>query len=341
MTVALGQEFTELLAFTDFKQSTTKCPFIRCSLCCTQMTASRQHIKDGVAKLVVKSDFDKLKSKGQVSELLQAEKLLSEGWVLAENHALPLDKLALPYGRFMIRICLYLLNKQNKAHDGIMFESLGDINVSYGEELLSMKTKGVLQSTSSTEDVTENEKEAAKPVSLEDGENPTNIAMDMYKVKVGCTYVLNKEPQKIWKLVEMKAATAVFSHQPLFGNEEKKEVGHSDLKKLRLWVKPLPALQDQSIVKDLQPCLSMKMEMVRAHAQYLLYCKYEEFLGQHWFHFWSKQFCASTFCFNVLVVALAVQPGWVTMTWLWTLLDMCMPILGSRRMPWCFCPLAL
>lgn len=83
------------------------------------MTASRQHIKDGVAKLVVKSDFDRLKSKGQSSDLLQAEKLLSEGWVLAGNHGLPLDKLALPYGRFMIRICLYLLKKQNKGHDGV------------------------------------------------------------------------------------------------------------------------------------------------------------------------------------------------------------------------------
>ena len=97
------------------------------------MTASRQHIKDGVSKLVVKSDFDRLKAKGQVSELLKAEKLLSEGWVLAQNHGLPLDKLALPYGRFMIRVCLYILKKQNKAHGGNMFESLSDINVAYGQ----------------------------------------------------------------------------------------------------------------------------------------------------------------------------------------------------------------
>ena len=34
-----------------------------------------------VNMLVVKSDFDRLKAKGQLSELLQAEKLLSEGWV--------------------------------------------------------------------------------------------------------------------------------------------------------------------------------------------------------------------------------------------------------------------
>ena len=285
MTVALGQEFTEFLAFSDFKQSTTKHPFLRCALCCTQMTASREHSRDGVARLIVKNDFDRLKAKGAASSVLEAEKLLSEGWTLAQNHGLPLDKLALPYGRFMIRMCLYLLKKQSKAHDGTMFESMGDINVSYGEELMSMKTKGVLPSASSTKDGDEDEKEAAKPVSLEVGENSTNIALDMYKVKIGCTYVLNKEPQKIWKLVEMKAATAVFSHQPLFGNGEQKELEHGDLKKLRLWVKPLPALQNESVVKDLQPCLSMKMEMVRAHAQHLLYCKYAELLGQHWFHF--------------------------------------------------------
>lgn len=296
------------------------------------MTASRQHIKDGVAKLVVKSDFDRLKSKGQSSDLLQAEKLLSEGWVLAGNHGLPLDKLALPYGRFMIRICLYLLKKQNKGHDGVNFESLDDINVAYGEELLSMKTKGVLPSTVSTEGGDDNEKEAAKPVSLQDGEDPTNIALDMYKVKVGCTYVFNKEPQKIWTLLEMKATTAVFSHQPLFGIEEQKELAHSDLKKLRLWVKPLPALQDESILKALQPCMSMKMEMVRAYAQHLLYSKYEEFLGQHWFYF-SGSSSGETFFFYVLFGTHDVQPGLVTMTWLWTLLGMSMPMLLSRRMP--------
>ena len=254
------------------------------------MTASRQHIKDGVSKLVVKSDFDRLKAKGQLSELLQAEKVLSEGWVLAQNHGLPLDKLALPYGRFMIRVCLYLLKKQHKATDGSIFESLSDINVAYGKELLAMKTTGQLPSANSSAKAEDENEEATKPVSLEDGENPTNIALAMYKVKVGCTYVFHKEPQKVWTLLEMKATTAVFSHQPLFGTEEQQELAHSDLKKLKLWVKPLPALQSEVTVKDLQPCLSMKMEMVRAHAQHLLYCKFAEFLGQHWFHFCQNSY---------------------------------------------------
>ena len=35
------------------------------------------------------------------------------------------------------------------------------------------------------------------------------------------------------------------------------------------------------------------------------------------------------------------QWGLVTVTWLWTLLAMSMPILLSRSLPWCFCPLAL
>lgn len=288
------------MAFTDFKQSTTKCPFVRCSLCCTQMTASRQYIKDGVSKLVVKADFDRLKAKGQVSDLLQAEKLLSEGWVLAQNHGLTLDKLALPYGRFMIRVCLYILKKQNRAHDGTIFDSLSDINVAYGEELLAMKTTGQLPSASSTAENEDEDEEAAKPVSLEDGENPTNIALDMYKVKVGCNYVFQKEPQKVWKLLEMKATTAVFRHQPLFDTEEQQELAHSELKKLRLWVKPEPSLQSERTVKDLQPCLSMKMEMVRAHAQHLLYRKYVEFLGQHWFYTCPNT-CGKFFCLYVVI----------------------------------------
>ena len=151
-----------------------------------------------------------------------------------------------------------------------------------------MKTKGMLPSAGSTEDGNENEEEAAKPVSLEVGENPTNIALEMYKVQIGSNYILSKEPQKIWTLLEMKAATALFKHKPLFGHEEVRELEHADLKKLRLWVKPLPALQKESTVKDLQPCLSMRMEIARAHAQHLLYCKYDELLDQCWFHFLNK-----------------------------------------------------
>ena len=168
-----------------------------------------------------------------------------------------------------------------------------------------MKTTGQLPSASPTAaDAEDESEETAKPVSLEDGENPTNIALDMYEVKVGCTYVFHKEPQKVWKLLEMHATTAVFSHQPLFGSEEQQELAHSDLKKLRQWVKPLPALQNEVTVKDLQPCLSTKMEMVRAHAQHLLYCKYAGFLGQHLFYFcqnsYGKYVCSS------VVIAIAV-----------------------------------
>ena len=69
--------------------------------------------------------------------------------------------------------------------------------MAYGKELLAMKTTGQLPSASSTAEAEEENDEAAMPVSLEDGENPTNIALDMYKVKVGSTYVFHKEPQKV------------------------------------------------------------------------------------------------------------------------------------------------
>ena len=65
-------------------------------------------------------------------------------------------------------------------------------------------------------------------------------------------------------------------------------------------------------VKDLQPCLSMKMEMVRAHAQHLLYCKFVEFLAQDWFYLCQNSF--GKFGSSSVIIAGCIvsnQDGWL------------------------------
>ena len=95
----LGQEFTELLAYTDFKSCQRTFPFVRSALCCAQMTAPKNCVKDGISKLLCNSDFDKLKSKGMQEAMLEAETFLKDAWELGNSHGLETDSMALPFGR--------------------------------------------------------------------------------------------------------------------------------------------------------------------------------------------------------------------------------------------------
>ena len=119
-------------------------------------------------------------------------------------------------------------------------------------------------------------------LSLQDANDPVQIACNTYKVKVGHLYTSSKDPTlKVWTLKEMDDKKAIMIHDPLFGQAEKLELPHADLKGYKEWTKPLPALYS-SLSSSLQPTQSMEDEFFRAKAQCLLYEKYSELLGLIW-----------------------------------------------------------
>ena len=140
----LGQEFTELLAYTDFKSCQSTFPFVRSALCCAQMTAPKYCVKDGISKLLCKGDFDKLKSKGMQEAMLEAETFLKDAWELGNSHGLETDSMALPFGRMMIRMALFLTNKQGKGKEQVVYQAMGDINGMFSKEFLLVKDRGVV-----------------------------------------------------------------------------------------------------------------------------------------------------------------------------------------------------
>ena len=140
----LGQEFTEVLAYTDFKSCQSTFPFVRSALCCAQMTAPKNCVKDGISKLLCKGDFDKLKSKGMQEAMLEAETFLKDAWELGNSHGLETDSMALPFGRMMIRMALFLANKQGKGKEQVVYQTMGDINGMFSKEFLQVKDRGVV-----------------------------------------------------------------------------------------------------------------------------------------------------------------------------------------------------
>ena len=78
----LGEEFMKLLTHYDFKVSGNLLPCFRVAVLAAQLTSSK--IVDKISKLLVKRDFDRLKTKCK-AELQDAEKLLADSWSLVEK----------------------------------------------------------------------------------------------------------------------------------------------------------------------------------------------------------------------------------------------------------------
>ena len=58
---------------------------MRLALACAQITAPKDMIKDGFSKMIVKADWDKLRNRELVPQVLQAEALMLAGWEMIQQ----------------------------------------------------------------------------------------------------------------------------------------------------------------------------------------------------------------------------------------------------------------
>lgn len=126
----IGEEAMCSVAYIDFKDTTTTYPWLRASLLCANLSSPR--IVDGVAKLLLKSDIDKVKAK---PESLQVEKAIVANWQLFQQTG----KAKTPEGlscmaRAMIRLALHLCKQESKGRDTKVFSSIADINQQFLKE---------------------------------------------------------------------------------------------------------------------------------------------------------------------------------------------------------------
>ena len=272
----LGEEFTTLVASVDWKAESTTMPFLRVALCAAQVTAPKAFIKDGISKMITKNDFDKMKQKKQLAELIKAEKLMKTAWDTLEQSQLPLQKTALTFGKFQIRLVLLLLQKEQKGREGKEYKTMEAINEQFLEDFQKCSSQGSAPAAGPSESPT-----AVK--SLDQVNDPVQIALAANThIKVGKHYILREDADgKVWKLDGLTATSAKFSHVPYFAPPEEKELAHSDLKKIKLWTKDPPCLIANNVRQALMPAGSSTFieEMARAKAQYALYDKYTQHLG--------------------------------------------------------------
>ena len=99
-----------------------------------QLTSSK--IVDKISKLLVKSDFDRLKTKCK-AELQDVEKLLANSWSLVEKakHLEELKRLHV-FGRLCVRVVLFICQKQKMGRESKTWKSLEDIRDQFASEML-------------------------------------------------------------------------------------------------------------------------------------------------------------------------------------------------------------
>ena len=273
----MGEEFSHMVAHTDFKASSTVLPFVRVGLCATQVTCPRDCVKDGISRMVTKSDIDRLRQKKIASELLQAEQLMAEGWKTVEASPMSFEQNSLAYGKFQLRLMLFLLGKELKGREKKQYPSMEAIRDAFQEDLQQCPGQVASASTSSS-----GGDAPAGVKSLQDASDPKAIALASNKhISVGKHYVFKNDMGKVWKLEAITDSMAKLVHQAFFGAAETYDVLHSELKNLKQYTKPVPELVQASVVSKLAPTTSpsLEEEILRCKAQCAFYEKYCELLG--------------------------------------------------------------
>eukprot|EP00435_Cladocopium_sp_Y103_P009961 s1829_g2.t1 len=275
-----GEDFTDVLANCDWKQDNTTFPMLRVALACCQVTSPKSSQKDGFAKLILKSDFDKLKGKKLLPNLLKAEALMLTAWEAIQKSGLPVERIALPFGKLQVRLALWLLDKEMKGREVTKYEEMKQIKDMFETELAACSTQQ--DSGAASASTTSSSACPGGPVkALELAPDPKSIALAQHKhIKLNGLYIY-KGGDKVYSWQEMKDDGALLLHAPYFGNTEEMRVKLADLKFLKEWKKPRPALIADDVREQLLPSQSpmLEQEQATAQAQCALYEKHKESQG--------------------------------------------------------------
>lgn len=202
----LGEEFMKLLTHYDFKVSGNLLPCFRVAVLAAQLTSSK--IVDKISKLLVKSDFDRLKTKCE-AELQDAEKLLADSWSLVEKakHLEELKRLHV-FGRLCIRVVLFICQKQKMGRESKTWKSLEDIRDQFASEMLCPPDISSQDSGDAPSPAAAGSQEAFQDLLQPD---PVAVALlQNQHLEIGSNYQDPKVGSTMYQLMEVTLAGAKF-----------------------------------------------------------------------------------------------------------------------------------
>ena len=134
----LGQEFVQsLVAFS--LSHTHKGAYLKIAMVAANLVSEK--ITDGVSKLILKADVDRLKSVDKKAQSALIDSSIKEAWNLAdqavEQGHMSQDDFDDTVGKYMIRTILFACDKQKLGPEGREFESLQEVKSEFVKEIRS------------------------------------------------------------------------------------------------------------------------------------------------------------------------------------------------------------
>ena len=292
------------IAFQDFKEKTTTFPWLRAG--CLAANLSSPIMKDGIGRLLHKSDIDKLKTPAMKATITSCEANLAMNYETIKKHNLHTTTEGKDlFARFLIRSTLFVCKKQAKGREEISFDDLGAISSKFSQELhdlLHGTTADPSTSSNADQEMPESFEECVSSqlhafiqhtsasklfffnvlfAHCQDSQDAKVIAKRKWDMEEDQFYH-KKGDLKHWQFKSMNDTVATFEHMPLFppkdGQPLKLEVELNQLKVVKKAATEPPRLLLSQEVQGLLPetLHTFNQENMRAEAMLAMTSLYNE-----------------------------------------------------------------
>ena len=262
------------LSYFDFKIPGSQLPMTRAALLCTILT-SKKH-SDGISKLVVKADLDKMK--GTLKDKTAAlEQLLTDGWKQVQVSPVSNNIKALAWGKFAVRMILHLLSKEKHSREK-PFESVQQMVKQFQVDLSGTQSTGGVSSPNQTAGGASNVTQDPQVHDLLTASKTELAFLEHKHLQIGYAYSCKDHGDKVFYLAKSEKDHMVFTHEPLFGPEEEVKVPFEDLKQWRPTKKAMPRLCPEEVksLKLAHISSLTEAELKKAEVQALLISAYKD-----------------------------------------------------------------
>ena len=235
----LGSEFMKHVTYVDYKVPGNVFVFWRIACVATQVTSPR--VVDKVARLLTKSDLDKFKR--NTSSLLEVEELLSQGWETLKVSSLSQDAKHKAFGRYCVRLVLWVTDKQKQGREARTWESASEITAQFGQDLLP----GSEHSTAAT---AAKSSESSEPRfrDLLGASKSEVVLLQNRHLKAGSVYTNSKHGSSLFRLEKLDEEKATFVCSPVMQDSWSVEVPlQEDLASWKITRKELPEVLDVAV----------------------------------------------------------------------------------------------
>ncbi|CAL1171130.1 unnamed protein product [Cladocopium goreaui] len=246
----------------DFKVPGQLFPFIRLAAWTTMATGNHKAI-DGFAKILSKSDLDRLKSNQTIPKTMEAETILADAWNTIEKLAncdqansqkIQEGHYQKCFGKLAIRVILFICQKQkNSRETNKHWTSIQEILEQFKKDCESTEC-----SQSSAAAPTEPETREVKDLLTATPE--TMALIQNNHLKIGYLYCNPKDhEQKVFIFMKIDGSHATMLHQPILGPElevkEEEEDANMSISHLTIDTIKIPILTNEAPIEKDQPLL--------------------------------------------------------------------------------------